>query len=149
MECLICYDSKDEKSFPSLPTNNSLPCQHFLHVCLSCFHKLPHRKCPYCQTDWSSFYKPPSLIFSIYAWIAIIESDLPLLEFLFEIGVKVNDLYDLDLAAKLITGKDCPMMASEWWIHQPERVVMKKTYLLCQGILWDENQDKYIIRSLE
>ena len=153
-ECLICLEDKYLDSFPSTTVSSSeVACRHLEKTCKECLGALRKPQCPYCQQDWRSLYPPvskmelPLIYKTIYTWIAIAENDVALIEHLIHFWkIDFSENMPFDYVSQLLTGRNDldSQQAMTFWNENPERSIMKKSFLLCQGIQFENNQYVYV-----
>lgn len=81
----------------------------------------------------------------IYTFIAIIEGDIPLLQFLIDrMKVDMNRSMDFNLIASLLTSTSQIDTATQIWNDHPHRSTMKQTYLLCNNIRFSTEENCYL-----
>ena len=147
-------------------------CIHLTKTCKKCFSSLQKPECPYCRQDWSVYYDydrvmnidmeidmeidTPSLqrhtlpfIFeNIYLWIAICEDDIALIHHLLETwNVDITLERPFVEISYLITGKDGENNISDafdWWNQNPQRSIMKETFLQCNQIQYQHSTNNYV-----
>lgn len=146
MECTICMCSKDNEQFKK----DENFCQHLSHICKVCTALLKKSQCPYCQQDWSEFlgHSIINIYEEIYTFIAIIEGDIPLLQFLMDkMKVDISRPMNFNSIASLLTATRHIDIAAQVWNDHPHRSTMKKTYLMCNNIRFSTEENNYIIVS--
>jgi len=152
MECLICLEDKSLDSFSSTTVSSSeVACQHLEKICEECLRQLRKPQCPYCQQDWRSLcfskMELPLIYKTIYTWIAISENDVLLIEHLIHFWkIDFTENMPFDYASQLLTGRNDldSQQAMDFWNENPDRSIMKKSFLLCQGIQFENNQYVYV-----
>ena len=168
IECLVCYEEKEKEMFIEKSTVDSLttsllvpPCIHLTKTCKKCFSSLQKPECPYCRQDWSDYYghddgirvpsRPHTLPFifeNIYIWIAICEDDVALIHHLLETwNVDVTLERPFVEISYLITGKEGENTISDafdWWNENPQRSIMKETFLQCNQIQYQHSTNNYV-----
>ena len=146
-ECTICYCEGKIIPTEDIPHPNNI-CRHWSIICGDCKNSLKKTNCPFCDQDWSAQLGKKSLNpiwCAIYFLIACFDDDTLLLEHILEKrGFDPSAVYPYHEACKILTGCLEEKEASTIWCSLEDREFMKKTFLLCQGIEWKPDQQKYI-----